>query len=247
MRVKKNQSAQSVKKVSPKTTGHTSSQRLLAQGIAKRLRVVREVFNWTQEDAAREFGVSLRAWLEYEGGRSVPKAQTIADLGNRGIMPLWLLTGEGPMRPDQTIEVSKDEFSYVPLIAAEVAAGQGREVYSEQAIAMLAFRKDWLNTELRVKAGNLAAMTVQGESMEPTFSDGDVVLVDRSATDPAREGVYVLRMDNGLLVKRLQLLPDGQVEARSDHQAYKPFTFDWPAPPHRLAIIGRVVWVGHKL
>ena len=47
-------------------------------------------------------------------------------------------------------------------------------------------------------------MTVMGDSMEPTLFDGDLVLVDLSRKDLAQEGIFAVRIYDGLAVKRLQ-------------------------------------------
>ena len=86
--------------------------------------------------------------------------------------------------------------------------------------------------------------------MEPTLRSGDVVLVDHREKSVARieEGVYVLRTDDSLLVKRLQLLPGGAFEAHSDNPAYHPFAFTTAdIADGQVTIIGRVVWAGHQM
>ena len=62
--------------------------------------------------------------------------------------------------------------------------------------------------------------------MAPTLGDGDDVLLDlRDAGDRLRDGIYVLRVDERLLVKRLAVHPMGRhVTVQSDNPAYP----DWP-------------------
>lgn len=94
-----------------------------------------------------------------------------------------------------------------------------------------------------VRPDALSAIRVSGDSMLPTLADGDEILVNRD--DDAtrlREGVYVLRLDDGLVVKRIQLGAERQIVIRSDN----------PAWPDRIAgddlvVIGRVLWVGRRL
>ena len=86
---------------------------------------------------------------------------------------------------------------------------------------------------------------VEGESMEPALRPGDLVLLDRSAT--IREGIYAIRIDDGLFVKRLQRLPGNQIKATSDNPAYGPFTIDLGQVPAGISIVGRVVWAGRQM
>jgi phage repressor protein C with HTH and peptisase S24 domain len=82
--------------------------------------------------------------------------------------------------------------------------------------------------------------------MEPTLGDGDDILVDRSdGGDRVRDGIYVLRFDDALNVKRIAMNPEGRrFTVRSDNPAYP----SWPdCDPARIDIIGRVVWVGRRV
>jgi phage repressor protein C with HTH and peptisase S24 domain len=82
--------------------------------------------------------------------------------------------------------------------------------------------------------------------MRPTLSDGDDILVDGSeAARRLRDGIYVLRREEALLVKRLAVNPAaGRVAVLSDNPEYP----SWPdCDPAAIDVIGRVVWVGRRL
>lgn len=82
--------------------------------------------------------------------------------------------------------------------------------------------------------------------MAPTLVAGDDILVDHAdAAARLRDGVYILRLDGVLLVKRLAMGPRrGRFNVLSDHPQYP----DWPdIDPTLVAIIGRVAWVGRRL
>jgi phage repressor protein C with HTH and peptisase S24 domain len=69
-------------------------------------------------------------------------------------------------------------------------------------------------------------------------------LLDKRATMPDREGIYMLKMEGVPLVKRLQILPGGVVKVVSDNPAYETFTVRLSDINGRdIAILGRVVWV----
>ena len=89
-------------------------------------------------------------------------------------------------------------------------------------------------------------ITVRGDSMAPTLRDGDEILVDEGdAATRLRDGVYVLRMDDALLVKRLAMGPSRRsMRVCSDNPAY----LDWPdCDPADFDIVGRVVWSGGRV
>ena len=148
--------------------------------------------------------------------------------------------GEGEVLPD------KGEYLYVPLYQVEAAAGHGHNVLGEEIIDFLAFKNWWVRTELKSNPGDLAVIFVQGDSMEPTLSDGDVVLVDRSRNQLTGEGMYVFRMENMLFIKRLQVIGAGLLHALSDNPAYKALEFRPSDVDQNFSIIGRVVWAGRR-
>ena len=65
---------------------------------------------------------------------------------------------------------------------------------------------DWLLNRMNAKARHLAAFPVQGDSMEPTLSDGDVIFVDTRHRAPSPDGIYALADEfGGVIVKRLEV------------------------------------------
>jgi phage repressor protein C with HTH and peptisase S24 domain len=84
---------------------------------------------------------------------------------------------------------------------------------------------------------------VEGDSMAPTLEDGDEILVDRDARRvEARGGIFVLRMDGVLMVKRLRTAVGG-VEVGSDNPAYPPRV----VPAREIEVIGRVAWLSRAI
>ena len=79
--------------------------------------------------------------------------------------------------------------------------------------------------------------------MEGVLNERDVILINHADTQP-RHGLYVLRLNNDLVVKRVQPLPGGRVQVSSANESYLPFELDLQALGEDVAIIGRsgVVW-----
>lgn len=135
-----------------------------------------------------------------------------------------------------------DRFALVPLYDVRVSAGHGAFNGTENVLTQLAFTRYWLN-KLGLHAAHLAAVRVDGDSMEPTIRSGDVLLIDREQTQ-LRDGViYVMRREELLVAKRLQLLAGGRVRVISDNQTYPPEEVE----PAALEILGRAVWKGGPL
>lgn len=133
----------------------------------------------------------------------------------------------------------------IPIKQWQVGASAGAGSLVDDEIAgSIAFGPKWLK-QLGADPANLALITVDGDSMEPTLCDGDDIMVDHSAAEARlRDGIYVLRMDDVLLVKRLAVGPSGKISIRSDNPQYP----DWDdVDVETVNIIGRVVWTGRRL
>jgi phage repressor protein C with HTH and peptisase S24 domain len=90
----------------------------------------------------------------------------------------------------------------------------------------------------------LSILRVSGDSMLPTLADGDEILVDRAdAAEGLRDGIYVLREGDTLMVKRIVSDPSGGFAIRSDNPAVAASTIALDA----VQIIGRVLWFGRSL
>lgn len=134
----------------------------------------------------------------------------------------------------------------VPRLAIDASAGPGAVAGDERAGAHFAFDPKWLRT---IGAGDVQRMSmirVDGDSMEPTLADGDEILVEAfEGRDPLRDGIYVVRRDDALIVKRLALNPTGKrVSIISDNPAY-PIVPDCPLKS--VDVVGRVVWAGRRV
>ena len=211
----------------------------------------------SQRSFAHAIGVAdgtLRAWLS---AKAEPSMQTIIAIAQyKNVSIDWLLTGEGSMRkPDGVSEKPNgygsarapsspdaDAYCYLPLYDVYASAGHGAQIDQEPIIDRLAFKRDWLKGEMGLYPENCCLIHVTGDSMEPTLHKKDVVMLDRSHTIYMEDGIYCLRIDGGLLVKRLQRINANQLEVISDNAVYRPY----PLNTSDIQIIGRVVWAGKR-
>ena len=134
----------------------------------------------------------------------------------------------------------------IPRLQIGASAGFGAFADADGAAASVAINATWLRRFSRSKASDLSLIQVQGDSMYPLLSDGDDILVDQSdGSARLRDGIYVLRRDETLMVKRLAINPTSRlVTIKSDNPAYQ----DWPnCDPATVTIIGRVIWSGRKI
>ncbi len=133
-----------------------------------------------------------------------------------------------------------DRYVSAPRYEVLAAAGSGAAIEDEVIKGYLGFNRSWLREE-GLMAGKLAVIEVQGDSMEPTLRERDVVLLDMR-TQALRDGdVYTLRRDSDLLVKRLRRQGPNWLIV-SDNIAYPVEPLD-----ESVSVVGRVVWLGRTL
>lgn len=127
-----------------------------------------------------------------------------------------------------------------------VSAGPGAVVSEELGKPYFAFDERWLKSLTRSDPRHLSIVQVEGDSMAPTLNAGDDILVDLAdSSNRLRDGIYVLRIDDAVVVKRLALSPTGRhVTVQSDNPAYP----DWPdCSLNDVNAIGRVIWSGRRI
>ena len=139
---------------------------------------------------------------------------------------------------------------HVPLLANAGSMGPGTDVmHDDVLVGQIALSEQWVAR--RLQPTNLNALRfihAYGDSMSPTFEDGDILLVDTGIRDPKIiDGVYVMAANDRVYIKRVRQRMDGVVEISSDNATVK--TVDVLNGDHRIDILGRVVWCwnGRKL
>lgn len=138
-----------------------------------------------------------------------------------------------------------DSLVAVPRLALGASAGVGSLQEDEPAIGTFGFDPRWLRA-LGGRPDMLSIIRVDGESMQPTLNHDDDIMVDRSdGAGRLRDGIYVLRMDGVLMVKRVALAPGrGRFSVRSDNPLYPAWE---DVDPDLVAIVGRVIWTGRRV
>ena len=132
------------------------------------------------------------------------------------------------------------EWADVPRLPLGASAGPGAVAGGELPVGQLRFSGRWLKAN-GLNAAMLSVIEVEGDSMAPTLRDGDEILVDRTPR-PLRAGIHVLRLDDVLLVKRVERAGDS-LRLISDNRAYPEIE----RGAGEVEIVGRVVWKGGRL
>lgn len=230
--------------------------------VAERLTQIRRFLGLSQKDMGKRVGVSGTTWQNYELENAAPNAHVLAHLSGEGFDMNWVLTGQGEMRksvasvrgPDRGFaeggqpELARDEAGshiFVLRYALRIVEGAGgtrMRVEERSLLDAIAFRRDFIETELKADPARLLAVEAPDDSMMPTFSAGDILLADTSEPKTRGGGIYVLTIGSTLLVRRLQMKIDGSVIVSSDNATRYPPEEIGKDDAASLNVLGRVIW-----
>lgn len=159
---------------------------------------------------------------------------------------------EGECTPDNVTSITNiksvkrmeqlGKMCAIPVYNVYASCGFGEENSSEYQIRTELLPCAWLaRFGLDERTGKI--IECHGNSMEPTLSDGDEVLVDsRDVEHPAKDGVYVVRIGKFVYIKRLKynILEEGYDVISDNRDEYAPFTISGDRLTE-FKIVGKVV------
>jgi phage repressor protein C with HTH and peptisase S24 domain/DNA-binding XRE family transcriptional regulator len=217
----------------------------------------RKHLRMTLPEMADRMNVSTTTIVNYETGRRMPDIDFLIDfsvLSKREFL-YWLGLRVSASKVANSTAVTEainhamnapeQAFVSLPYVDInDISNTDGSPIGVRATDEIPQFSKSWLERELNAHQKDLCLAPVVDDSMTPTLRPGDTILLDRRATRPEREGIYIIRLNGVSLIKRLQILPDAIVKLSSDNPAYETFTVSLNDFNGRdISIIGRVVWV----
>lgn len=226
------------------------------EDVCERLRAAVKNAGGNQHVAAAS-GVPLASLNSYIAGREM-KAAVASRLADAcGVSLEWLVTGRNTASDtsSQPVSAEGDETSFSDSLVEfdnydiVLSAGHGYYPSGEKIQRTIHLQKSLLPNEITEHRKHVCALTVRGDSMQPSLDDGDLVLIRTDVESIKSGAIYAIRIDNSLLVKRLRLKANGNVEVVSDNPSYS--TDELKAAEIRqmirdggtpAKIIGRVVW-----
>ncbi|WOE43157.1 XRE family transcriptional regulator [Acinetobacter chinensis] len=187
-------------------------------------------------ELARKAGVARNSLYNWSEKGNIPMDKLFL-LAEYGVNVDYILNGQS----QDATGSAMDEFGLIPVREdIEVSAGAGAFVGMEDSSAYcMAFRKDWLNSR-GLKEKDLYVVFTRGDSMEPTISDQDSLLVNTAEKMPHDGHIYVIRSQDTLWVKRIQKLLNGSLLLISDNKIYPPMELNLNEASD-VEIIGKVV------
>ena len=209
--------------------------------VGTRLREVEKRFK-NRAAAAEAAGVAkstLQNWVE---GKTDPSFEGLVRLSDAaGVSVEWLATGHSPS--ERVLPSLDPDFVMIPRYEVETSAGPGALMAEENVVDYMAFQAGWVRHVLHADPQRLALITAVGDSMEPTIRAGDLLLVDIGINQVVDDAIYVIAMDDHLVVKRLQRFFGGAVSVKSDNPTYAEQTLT-AENLSQAYIAGRVRWIG---
>ena len=183
--------------------------------FSENLRRIRFERHMTQEEFADLLGTTKQNISRYESGAVSPKISTAEVMAEKLGMTLSELNGSGESPdnlPSNVRPISKLHHQRVPLIGG-VAAGE--PIYDPEDAGIY--------VESPVDAD--AAITIHGDSMVPTYLDGDLVYI-KARPDVPEGAVAVVFLDDEATLKHVYKRPTG-LTLWSDNTAYAPMNIEF--------------------
>lgn len=186
------------------------------------------------KDVADALGVSQMNFATMKKRNKIPYSELLDFCASKSISINWMLYGQSP---ESLIEATNKFYMirFFDGISASAGGGSEIETLDDAQISIPHEFAMILGGERELK--NIEAINVSGDSMEPTFSYNDIVFINRAKTDLGRGGVFTLRTEAGLFIKRVQKRIDGKIDIISDNDVYVTQTLN----PDEIEVIGRVV------
>lgn len=186
------------------------------------------------KDVADILGISQMNFATMKKRNKIPFNELLDFCAKKSISINWILYGQSP---ESLVEATNKFYMVKYFSDINASAGGGSDNDFEE-IEELEIPQEFvfmLGGERELK--NIEAINVTGDSMEPTFSYNDIVFINRSKTDLQRGGIFTVRTEAGLFIKRVQKRIYGKIDIISDNKVYSTQTLE----PNELEVIGRVV------
>lgn len=179
--------------------------------IGDRINNLRLKIGKNQVSFADSIDVSKQTLYKYEHNiiTNIPsdKIEAIAKLCN--VTPAYIMGWEDPL--SDRISLGKYRIPVVATVAA------GEPIFSEESIL------EWIDYD-KDPHGEVFGLRIKGDSMIPRISDGDTIVVDKSAAWEDGDIVVVTVNGNDGTCKRIRKYKDG-ISLISLNPSYEPMFF----------------------
>ena len=178
-----------------------------------RIKELREIMGLPQKALAAELGISQPTISDWESGRKVPSAKSTSKLADFFKVSTDYLLG----RDDNNIvPVPFDRAVIEVNIYGSIPAGVPVEAI-EEIIGTEQIPAAWLTG-----GREYFALQVHGDSMYPSYLDGDIIIVRKENTCQTGDDCVVYVNGYDATLKRVKLHDDGSIEICPLNTNYAP-------------------------
>lgn len=199
--------------------------------LADRVKQRRIELGLTQAEAAEKAGIRQQSWASIEEGKTLKPRNIVGIAESLKSDPSWLMNG-GNFQP-----VSEVNTRRIPLISY-VQAG---EMATKSPIEALDGSCEYVMTDMDWSEYTFA-LKIIGDSMEPDFKAGDVIIVDPEIEPAPGEFVVAKNGEHEATFKKYR--PTTVTEDGRQHFELLPLNDDYPimkSAEHNIQIIGTMV------
>jgi len=197
------------------------------------------------KDVAAELGISQATFATMKKRGAIPFKELMEFCARRKISINWIFFDQAA---GMLVEETEKFFQVKYFSSVRASAGGGANVLGEEYETMTIDKKQLKSyygniSDEELSSKNIEAISVDGESMEPTIKNGSIVFVDRDLNEITRDGIFVVNTPGGLFIKRLNRKVDGSIELISDNKMYSPEVMS----PDEVTVVGKVVGESARL
>lgn len=209
--------------------------------ILERLKIVTNSTNYAE--LARALNIKDSTIRTWKTRGTIPyEACAIVTL-NYNTNLEWLLKGDSTS--SNHVNETQPSYNITSIPFYKIQAGN--LVKNTKYQKAVTFHADFINNEIGAEPDNLFLMFNHGDGMYPTLKDGATLIVEKNITT-LTDGIFVIRQNSVILVKRLHNIPTNKIRILSDNTVYEPYEVDKKAfESNNIEILGRVIWSGQKI
>jgi len=210
--------------------------------VGKRIAKARSAAKLSQVALGELIGQSQGAIAGWETGRNEPSLDMIEKVALKTKSdPAWIAFG----RAQTSALVGDERYVSVAIYDIQAAAGDGAIADGERTLGHKLFETELIRSLTNAQPSRLAVIRVRGDSMQETLFNGDHVLIDLDQRNVAREGIYVINVEDSLQVKRISMHPKTKLlTVRSDNPRYPSYD---DLRGDDLIVVGRAIWLGRSV
>jgi hypothetical protein len=176
-----------------------------------------DLYGW-----GKSHGFPRQTLYNMVSGQKIPGLETLRKFRDETGKPIGWLLGEDLLHPGaatdvgaagQTIGTDAGEFVYIPRYPRNGSPEQ----------VTMAFRRYWVEKYLQANPEELIVLRVDDDVMEGTFNRADNILVNLNPQGPVKDGLYALYINEAMVVRRVQALPNNIIRVMPDNPRYPSF------------------------